>query len=99
DGIWKVKYSICPNDQLFVERFFLKTDQIQCRYEKAFLSLDLKLPSDSDEEKKKRKDLAEIEFYIQGAIAAANDKNAVLAIELYNKADKLLNKWGKCGSC
>lgn len=99
DGIWKVKYSICPNDQLFVERFFLKTDQIQCRYEKAFLSLDLKLPSDSDEEKRKRKDLAEIEFYIQGAIAAANDKNAVLAIELYNKADKLLDKWGKCGSC
>src|SRR5688572_32383763 len=26
DGIWKVKYSICPNDKLFVERFFLKVD-------------------------------------------------------------------------
>src|SRR5688572_19115909 len=23
DGIWKVKYSICPNDKLFIEKFFL----------------------------------------------------------------------------
>ena len=28
DGLWKIKYSICPNDKLFIEKFFLKTDKI-----------------------------------------------------------------------
>jgi hypothetical protein len=31
DGLWKIKYSICPNDKLFIEKFFLKTDKIQCK--------------------------------------------------------------------
>jgi len=98
DGLWKVKYSICPNDKLFVERFFLRTDKIQCRCAQAFLSLDLNLPSDSSEEKHKRAKLAEIEFYITGAIAAANNQDAKLANDLYRKADRLLDQWGNC-SC
>lgn len=99
DGLWKIKYSICPNDKLFIEKFFLKTDKIQCRFSHALLSLDLKLPSDSDEEKLKRKKLDEIEFYITGAISAANNQNAKLAHDLYQKADKLLDNFGQCGSC
>jgi len=99
DGLWKIKYSICPNDKLFIEKFFLKTDKIMCRYTQAFLSLDLSLPSDSDTEKTKRKNLSEIEFYITGAIAAANNQNAKLAHDLYKKADRLLDQWGKCGTC
>src|SRR5688572_8172160 len=99
DGLWKIKYSICPNDKLFIEKFFLKTDKIQCRYTQALLSLDLNLPSDSDVEKQKRKKLAEIEFYITGAIAAANNQDAKKASDLYKKADKLLDQWGQCGSC
>jgi hypothetical protein len=99
DGLWKIKYSICPNDKLFIEKFFLKTDKIMCRYTQAFLSLDLNLPSDSEIEKSKRKKLSEIEFYITGAIAAANNQNAKLAHDLYKKADKLLDQWGQCGTC
>jgi hypothetical protein len=29
DGLWKIKYSICPNDKLFIEKFFLKTDKFR----------------------------------------------------------------------
>lgn len=94
DGIWKVKYSICPNDKLFVERFFLKTDTIKCRYTQAFLNLDLS-NCDNPVSKNKKKKLDEIEFYIDGAIAAANNQNPKLANELYNKANKLLNKYGE----
>ena len=95
DGLWKVKYSICPNDQLFVERFFLKTDKIQCKYNKAFLSLDLENLSDSKQQQK-RKDLNEIEIFLNGSIAAANNQNAKLASDLYKKADNLLNRFGDC---
>jgi len=98
DGIWKVKYSICPNDQLFIEKYFLKTDQIQCRYDRAFLNLDLNT-CDSQVDRNDRKRLDEIEFYIDGAIAAANDQNPKLASELYNKADKLLSRYFSQCSC
>ena len=95
DGLWKVKYSICPNDKLFIERFFLKTDKIQCKYDKAFLSLDLDNLSE-ETQKSKRKDLSSIEIFIQGAISAANNQNAKLASDLYKKADRLLNTFGQC---
>jgi hypothetical protein len=92
DGLWKVKYSICPNDKLFIERFFLKTDKIQCRYTQAFLNLDL---SNLDETSQKRKKnfLEDIELYITGAIAASNNQNAKLASDLYKKADYMLDKY------
>lgn len=100
DGLWKVKYSICPNQELFIERFFLKTDKIQCKYEQAFLNLDLSYPS-TEVEQQKRKKLDEIEFYIKGAIAASNKQNAKLSSDLYKKADKMLNDYikneGLCG--
>lgn len=95
DGLWKIKYSICPNDKLFIERFFLKTDKIQCRYSQAFLSLDLDNLSE-EKQSKKRKDLEEIEVYIQGAVAAANNQNAKLSFDLYKKANNLLNSFGQC---
>lgn len=97
DGLWKIKYSICPNDKLFIEKFFLKTDKIQCKYSHAFLNLDLENTS-SEIEKTKRKNLELIELYITGAISAANNQNAKLASDLYKKADNLLNKFDNC-SC
>lgn len=95
DGLWKIRYSICPNDKLFIERFFLKTDKIQCKYDQAFLSLDLANLS-TETEKRKRKDLEEVEIFLQGAIAAANNQNAKLASDLYKKADNLLSRFGSC---
>ena len=96
DGLWRIRYSICPNNELYIERFFLKVDKIQCRYTQAFLSLDLDCTS---EDKVKRDQLDDVEFYITGAIAAANNQNAKLASDLYKKASILLDKFGKCGSC
>lgn len=95
DGLWKIKYSICPNNILFVEKFFLKTDKIQCKYDKAFLSLDFSNIS-GNQEKKKREDLAEIEVFISGAIAAANNQNSKLSSDLYKKANSLLSKFEQC---
>lgn len=97
DGIWKVKYSICPNDVLFTERYFLKTDRIQCKYDQAFLSLDLSEITTSDQIRK-RKLLEEIDLYIQGAVASGNRQNPSLAISLYNKANRMLDSFlnGAC---
>lgn len=98
DGIYRFKYSICPNDKLFIEKFYLRTDRIKCRYTQAFLNLDLNTCDDPLDRDKRRK-LDEIEFYINGAVAAANNQNAKLATDLYNKADKLLDRYGSKCDC
>jgi hypothetical protein len=97
DGLWKIKYSICPNDKLFIEKFFLKTDRLMCRYTQAFLNLDLS-NCDTPVQKQKKEKLDEIEFYITGAIAASNDQNAKLAHDLYQKANKLLTRYMESNS-
>lgn len=91
DGLWKIKYSICPNDKLFIEKFFLRTDRLRCSYNRAFLSLDLK--NECAEKSDKMRKLNEIEFYIKGAIAASNDQNAKDAHDFYIKASKMLSKY------
>lgn len=98
DGLWKIKYSICPNDKLYIEKFFLKTDRLQCKYSQAFLNLDL---SSNYQNLDKIKKLEEIEFFIQGAIAASNNQDAKTASDLYRRAEKLLDAYsennGLCG--
>lgn len=98
DGLWKIKYSICPNDKLFIEKVFLRVDKILCRYTQAFLNLDL---SDLGDERQWRmkKNLEEIEIYITGAVAASNNKDYKLASDSYKKANTLLNRLstGDCG--
>jgi hypothetical protein len=99
DGLWKIRYSICPNDQLYIERFFLKTDKIQCAFTQAFLKLDMKCDNPTSAEKRRKLD--EVEFWIKSAISAANNQNAKDAHDFYIKADKLLNAYlsdaGLCG--
>jgi hypothetical protein len=92
DGLWKVKYSICPNDMLFIERFFLRTDRIQCKFTQAFLTLDLSDVNDEQQESNREK-LQIIEDFIEGAIAASNKQNSKLASDLYKKADNLLDQF------
>lgn len=100
DGLWKIKYSICPNDKLFIEKIYLKTDKIQCKFTQAFLTLDLE-NLDSDSEKYKRKILDNSEIFLEGAIAASNNKDYKLASNLYKKANKMLGDYlnGSCQIC
>lgn len=85
DGIYKVKYSISPNTQLFVEKSFMRTHGIICRLYKYILSL----PQDK---------LSPIKLLIDGSISAANKGNCELSYELYKQASKILDRLDKC-SC
>lgn len=96
DGIYKVKYTIKPSATYSVEKTFLRTCKIQCKFESALLKLDILNCEDSNMMAKINK-LKEIEFMIMSAIANANKCNTTLAIELYKRADKELDKIGaKC---
>jgi hypothetical protein len=100
DGIYRVKYSIHPVYKYYVEKTFLKVDILQQKFDKAFLKSDI-TECDSDMRSKDFKVLREINFNLQGAIAAANSCADKLSMELYRKANKQLDNFitNRCDSC
>lgn len=97
DGIWTVKLTISPPIQWFVERSFIRTEQIQQKLGKAFLKTDI-TQCNLDVRNEQMKVIDEISFYIQAAIAAANQCNNILAMNLYRTANTMLDNFlgGRC---
>lgn len=90
DGIWTIKYSICPNEELYVEYTFLRNVQQLVKYYNKFCELD------KCKETEEFNKLQEIYTYIKGAEYKANCSQYQHAIELYEYADKLLERFKSC---
>ena len=100
DGIYRIKYTITPANIHFIEKTFMRTDAIQERFDNAFMTADFSC-ADRHFSKAQRDKLDEIYFLIQEAIAAANKCANTLAMNLYNQASKLLDRFqdGKSKCC
>lgn len=98
DGIWTIKQTVNPANVYFAERSFLKVDKLYEKFDNAYLKLDI-LECDGVLKSQQERDLNTIEFYIQGAIAAANKCATKRAMELYRKASALLDKFIKTKNC
>jgi len=98
DGIYHLKYSVAPAYANYVERTILRTDKLQEKFDNAFLSLDM-MECDSALKTQASVNLNTINFFIQGAIAAANNCAEQEALKLYNQASNMLDKFLKsnCG--
>ena len=94
DGIYKLKYSITPAITNYVEKTILRVDQLQERFDEAFMKLDM-MECDKAIKTQSKVDLNTIYFFIQGAIAAANNCALETATTLYNQAQKMLNNFVK----
>lgn len=92
DGIWKIKQMVNPSTQYYIEKTFLKTDRFYEKFNEAFLKLDI-MQCDGAVRHQQEKELNTIEFYIEGAVAAANKCANKRATELYDKALSRLNKF------
>lgn len=91
DGIYKVRFSIHPNYELFVERSFLRLDAVLEKFDAYYLTLNLmRLDTQTSTDLMKQLDI--IEVYLQGAMSAANKCDEKLAYELLNKANSNLDK-------
>lgn len=91
DGIYKLRYSIRPSYENFVEKSILRLTHLKERFDLAFLQADPLCQTRESE--KIRKKLDTISFYIQYAISAAAICNDNLAMDLYRKASKLIDKF------
>ena len=94
DGIYTLKYTIDPAITNFVEKTFLRVDQLQEKFDEAFMKLDM-MECDKAIKTQSKVDLNTIYFFIQGAIAAANNCAIDEATKLYNQAQKMLNNFIK----
>lgn len=101
DGIYVFRYSIDPNLEVFIEKTIMRVDVLQEKFDEAFMRLDM-MQCDRALKKQEKVELDTIYFFIQGAIAAANNCATDKANELYNSAVKMLlnfnNKSVCCGN-
>lgn len=99
DGIYILRYSVSPNNIVFVEYNHLRMTQLLNKYDKVLCALDLANCAPDTETSKKLQTLHEVRMYLDAAKAKVEvchepDKG----IELYSYAKKLLNKF-ECRSC
>lgn len=96
DGIYTVKYTVAPAYLNYVEHNIMRVDQLQEKFDEAFMRLDM-MECDMAIKKQQKLDLNSIYFFIQGSIAAANNCAVDTANKLYAQAAKMLNNFNKNG--
>lgn len=98
DGVYVFRYSVSPATINFVEKTIMRVEQLQEKFDAAFMKLDL-MDGNSKLKKQQKVSLDTIYYFIQGAIAAANNCATTEAVRLYQKADKLLYDFTLRGEC
>lgn len=98
DGIYRLKYSIAPAATNYVEKTILRVDKLQEKFDNAFLQLNM-MECDRAIKTQSSVDLNTINFFIQGAIASANNCAEYESNKLYIQADNMLNTFlnSNCG--
>ena len=96
DGIYNLNYSIAPAYLNNVNKTIIRVDQLQEKFDEAFMKLDM-MECDGPIKAQQKVDLNTIYFFIQGAIAAANNCAVDTANKLYAQANKMLTNFMKNG--
>jgi hypothetical protein len=102
DGLYTIRYSVSPNDIVFVQYYHLRTTHLMNTYYREVCKIQLQACEPNAEQHQKMHDLRYIKMYIDAAKAKAEYCHApVQAVEMYTYAEKLLAKYltGCCVSC
>jgi hypothetical protein len=99
DGIYIIKYSVAPNNLVYVEYNHLRITKALTCYKEALCELDIAACEPTAEIDKKMRDLAKIKSYLEAAKAKVEFcHEPKKGMELYNYAMKLLSKFD-CKTC
>jgi hypothetical protein len=98
DGLYTLTYSVTPAYENYVTKTIMRVDQLQERFDEAFMKLDM-MECDMAIKKQSKVELSSIYFLISGSIAAANNCAIDAANKLYLQASKQLTNFTKrnCG--
>lgn len=99
DGVYVLKYSVAPNDQVYVEYNHLRTTKLRIRYQKILCELDIANCEPTADVAKKMDLLKQIDMYIQAAEAKVDIcHDPKKGMQLYTYAKDLLAKFD-CRNC
>lgn len=100
DGLWKIRFSVSPNDKVYVEYYHLRTTRITNLYYKELCKLRLSTCEPDSETHQKLHDLRYIKMYIDGAKSKAEYCHSPnQAVEMLAYAEKLLKKYNSGNCC
>lgn len=102
DGLYKIGYSVSPNDKVFVEYYHLRTTNITNNYYAELCKVQLQTCAPDAEQHQKLHDLRYIKMYIDAAKAKAEYCHTPQqATDMLTYAEKLLGKYqtGCCVTC
>jgi hypothetical protein len=88
DGVYRLTYRICPQDSMYIDKYYLKTDILEYQLD----ILLLKVLSCKDINKDLKKTFDSIFLYLTAAKAHARAENIKEATSLYKRAQKEINK-------
>lgn len=98
DGVYYLKFSIAPAYTTYIEKSIMRIEQIQEKFDKAFMKLDM-TECDRAIKTQSKVELNSIYLFIQGSVAAANNCAIDEAYKLYRTADRMLDAFirNNCG--
>ena len=93
DGVYVVRYSVSPNDKVYVEYNHLRITNLLTTYYQKLCDIDVKPCEPSSEREDLLREMNYIKTLIDAAVAEVEYcSNPNKGMELYNYAEKLLNK-------
>jgi hypothetical protein len=99
DGVYTIRYSVAPNDQVYVEYDHLRITQALKKYNAVLCELDVNGCLPTYEVEKKLQELRMIRMYLDAAKAKVETCHELSkGMEIYNYAMKLLGKFD-CSNC
>lgn len=99
DGIYVIKYSVSPNNIVFVEYSHLRMTKALNRVQSIYCDLDLENCVSNAEKKKQLENVKTIQQYLWAAKANVEFcRSASKGLELYKQANKMLDKFS-CKNC
>lgn len=96
DGVWQITMSVCPYEELYNKKCYLKTTQIECKLQDILLRFD---DCGCLPDKEFKNLIVDIDILLQSAKAEVSICNIENATKKYNQALKLLNQIEKKLNC
>ena len=91
DGVWTLKYKICPYDKVYVQKYDLRTVVLESNLDKIYDHFDVADCVDELDSKLKN-EIVDILLLIETGKAAAKKGEPERATKAYNKANKKVTK-------
>lgn len=89
DGVWTLKFKICPYDKIYTQQYYLRTVALERSIQKIFDFVELS-DCDIEKDKKYRNEIVNIFILLESAKGHAKEGNVKKASEQYQKLNTLV---------